>query len=119
MVSADNGRQAGPYPRLWAEEAFRAVRRAEHAWQLARAAQRSAANSLDNSAASHERTANVYEKAAERGDLRRDERRERAARHRGFALEDRRIAERLRQMAAVGFVVFVGDPGGVPDGPQN
>ncbi|MCV7089502.1 hypothetical protein [Mycobacterium interjectum] len=103
MVSADNGLQAEPDLEVWgAEDALRAGQRAEHAWLLARAAQRSAANSLDHSAASHERTADVYDEAAERNNPGAGEYRQHAARHREFAQEDRLMAQRLRQMADAG-----------------
>jgi hypothetical protein len=82
-----------------AEQAFRASQRAELARRDVRAAQRSAAASLDGSADSHERTANAYAEAAERGDRRKDDCLEHAARHRAFAQEDRQMAERLRRMA--------------------
>jgi hypothetical protein len=111
MVDEFYGLMAEPDRRVWgAEQAFHAVRRAEQARQLARAAQRSAAHSLDNSADSHERTANAYDQAAEHRALREDEYREHAARHREFAEEDRRMAERLRRMADVGPTGFMSDP---------
>ncbi len=102
MVSAGNGLQAEPDLQVWgAEDALRTGRRAEHAWLLARAAQRSAANSLDNSADSHERTAHAYDEVAKYGDEREHEYQEHAARHREFAQADRQMAQRLRQMADV------------------
>lgn len=54
------------------------------------------AESLDKSAGSHDRTAKAFEEAAERSDRHKDEYGERAARHRGFAREDRRMAQLLR-----------------------
>ena len=100
MVNSYGGLQAEPDRRPWgAEEAWRAVQRAEQAGRKARASQRSAANSLDHSADSHERTAKVYEDAAEHGGLRKDEYLQHAARHREFAHEDRQMAERMRQLA--------------------
>jgi hypothetical protein len=60
-------------------------------------AQRSAAESFEKSAGSHDQIARSYEKLAELGEG--DEYLQRAARHRAFAHEDRRIAERLRRMA--------------------
>jgi hypothetical protein len=59
--------------------------------------QRSAAESFEKSAGSHDRIARSYEKLAELGEG--DEYLERAARHHALAHEDRRIAERLRRMA--------------------
>jgi hypothetical protein len=81
-----------------AEQASGARQRAERVWLRARAAQRSAAESMEKSAASQEQTARSYEAAALhcRG---RDKYWERAARHREFAQEDREMAERLRRMA--------------------
>ncbi len=108
-MSADNGLQAEPDLQVWdAVDAFRTGQRAERAWLLARAAQRSAAKSLDCSADSHERTANAYDEAAERNTIasESDEYREHAAVHREFAREDRQIAERLRRMAEVGPMGF-------------
>jgi hypothetical protein len=86
-----------PHARL-AEQAVHAVQRADQALLQATAAQRSAADSLQRSAESHERTAISYELAAERSGqeliyL------QHAARHRAYADEDRRMAERLRQVA--------------------
>ncbi len=107
MSSADNGLQAEPDLQVWdANDAFRTGQRVERAWLLARAAQRSAARSLDDSADSHERTADGYDKAVKHGGLQWDECREHAAIHRAFAREDRRMAQRLRQMADVGPMGF-------------
>ncbi|HTY30087.1 hypothetical protein [Mycobacterium sp.] len=107
MVRPDNGLQAEPDLQVWAAvDAFRTGQRAERAWLLARAAQRSAAKSLDNSADSHERTANAYDEAAEHNSLASDEYRQHAAHHRKFAREDRRMAKRLRRMADVGPMGF-------------
>lgn len=107
MTSADNGLQAEPDLQVWgAEDAFRSGQRAESAWLLARAAQRSAATSLDHSADSHERTAHAYDEAAGHEGRHCDECREHAAIHRAFAREDRRMAERLRQMAEAGPMGF-------------
>ncbi len=109
MLSADNGLQAEPDLQVWsAQDALRAGERAAHAWLLARAAQRSAANSLDNSADSHERTANAYDETAERNTVGGDEYRQHAAIHREFAREDRQMAQRLRHMADVGPMGFAG-----------
>ena len=102
LVNADNGLLAQPDRPPWtAEEAFVAIQRAEQARRQMRAAQRSAANSMDDSAASRERTAKAYEEAAEHRDLRDDEYLEHAARHREFAREDRLMPERLRRMAEI------------------
>jgi hypothetical protein len=102
MVDADNGRLAQPDRRPWgADEAVRAVHRAEQARRQVNAAQRAAADSLDASAASHERTAKAYQESAEHRDRRDDEYLDHAARHRSFAEEDRRMATRLRRMAEI------------------
>jgi hypothetical protein len=57
---------------------------------------------MDKSADSHERTAKAYEEAAEHSVLSKDEYLRHAARHRDYAREDRRMAERLRRMADSG-----------------
>lgn len=107
MNSAENGLQAAPDLQVWvADDAFRTGQRAERAWLLARAAQRSAAKSLDDSADSHERTADAYDEAVKHGGRQWDGYGEHAAIHRAFALEDRRMAQRLRQMADVGPMGF-------------
>ncbi|ORV94550.1 hypothetical protein AWC11_03730 [Mycobacterium interjectum] len=109
MVSADDGLHAEPYLQVWgAEDALRAGQRAERAWLLARAAQRSAATSLDHSAASHERAAGAYDQAAARNNPGADEYRRHAARHREFAQQDRLMARRLRHMADDGPMGFAG-----------
>ena len=101
MTNTQSDHQAALDPYLWAEgQAFRAVHRAEQARERVRVAQRSAADSLEKSAASQERAANVYEEAAEQRDpVDREECQEHAARHHAFAQEDRRIAQQLRRMA--------------------
>jgi hypothetical protein len=109
MVSADNGLQAEPDLQVWgANDALRTGQRAERAWRLARAAQRSAARSFDHSADSHERTADAYEEAVKHGGRQGDECRQHAARHREFAREDRLMARRLRRMADTGPMGFAG-----------
>ncbi len=109
MISADNGLQAEPDLQVWdANDALRTGQRAERAWRLARAAQRSAAKSFDHSAESHERTADAYDEAVKHGGRQGDECRAHAAIHRAFAWEDRRMAQRLRQMADVGPMGFAG-----------
>jgi hypothetical protein len=80
-----------------AEQAVHAGARADQALQQAKAAQRSAADSLQRSAESHERTAVSYELAAERSDQQ-GMYLQHAARHRAYANEDRQMAERLRQV---------------------
>lgn len=102
MVNADNGLLAQPDRPPWgAEQAILAIQRAERGRRQVMAAQRSAADSVDESAASHERTAKAYEKAAEHRDRPDDEYLQHAARHREFAQEDRQMAERLRRMAEI------------------
>jgi urocanate hydratase len=80
------------------EEAAYVARRAEGLRQQVRAAQRSAADSLDRSAVSQDRAARIYEQLADNRE-RGDEYSEHAARHRQFAREDRVMAQRLREMA--------------------
>jgi hypothetical protein len=102
MVNADNGFLAQPDRPPWgAEQAILAIQRAERGRRQVMAAQRSAADSVDESAASHERTAKAYEKAAEHRDRPDDEYLQHAARHHAFAQEDRQMAERLRRMAEI------------------
>lgn len=109
MASTDNGLQAEPDLQVWcADDAFRAGQRADRAWLLARAAQRSAATSFDHSATSHERTADAYDEAVKHGGRQGDECREHAARHREYAQDDRRMAQRLRRMADIGPMGFAG-----------
>lgn len=109
MLRADNGLQAEPDLQVWsANDAFRTGERAERAWLLARAAQRSAADSLDDSADSHEHTADAYDEAVKQGGRHQDEYRDHAAIYRAFAREDRRMAQRLRRMADVGRMGFAG-----------
>lgn len=80
------------------EEAIRAGQRAAEALRKAKGAQRSAAESLGRSAEAHDRTAEAYEDAADHCvGLEQDEFRARAARHRGFAREDRQIAQKMRE----------------------
>ena len=113
MTHTENGHEAEFDPhRRAAEQAFRAGQRAQQERREAREAQRSAADSLDKSADSHQRTAKAYEKAAEYGDRHRDGFLEAAARHRGFAQQDRCMAQQLRQMAE-------GDSTGNPARPSN
>ncbi|WP_445168793.1 hypothetical protein ACTXG7_05380 [Mycolicibacterium sp. Dal123E01] len=64
-----------------------------------RTAQQSAADSLDRSADSHDRLADSYDGLAS-SSAARDDYGLNARRHRQFAFEDRRIAGRLRRMAA-------------------
>lgn len=71
--------------------------RIQNTRQRTKVAQRCAAQSFDKSACSHDRTAKSYEEMAELGEG--NQYLERAARHREFAHEDRRIADRLRRMA--------------------
>ena len=99
MAHRDSNLEAKPERDLKAavEHTFRLVQQVEQMRQRTKAAQRSAAESFEKSADSHDRTAKSYEKLAELGEG--DEYLERAARHRGFAQEDRQIAERLRRMA--------------------
>ena len=83
------------------EQVILTRQRADRVWDRARAAQRSAADSLERSAQSHERVANSYEITAESSE-RPDKWRKHAACHREFAQEDHRMAERLRRMAGGG-----------------
>jgi hypothetical protein len=94
MDGTDSSPDAKSNPHL---QAVAELFRIEQALQQTKAAQRSAAESFEKSADSHDRAAKSYEKLAELGEG--DEYLERAARHRGFAQEDRQIAERLRRMA--------------------
>jgi hypothetical protein len=99
--------QGAPEFHLFAvQQVFLCGERIDRALRQLRAAQRSAADSLARSAASHERTAQSYLGAAEKSD-RRAEYLQHAALHREFAQEDRRMADRLRRMAE-------GDPTGRP-----
>ena len=83
------------------ERASHAVQQAELAQGRLRAAQLSAADSLDRSADSHERLVRVYEQVSELDDpVDREERQERAARHRMYAEDDHWIAQQLREMAS-------------------
>ena len=100
MANLGNGPEAKYEPQLQAAgQALRASQGAERARRQAKAAQRSAARSLEKSADSQDQTAKAYEEAAEYSVRRRNEFLEAAARHRGFAQEDRRMAQELRQMA--------------------
>lgn len=83
---------SNPHLRGVGDLIFRASQQVE---QLRRTkmAQRSAAESFEKSADSHDRAARSYEKLAELGEG--NEYLQRAARHREFAQEDRRIAKRL------------------------
>jgi hypothetical protein len=103
MVYPSSGHEAEPVHQPWsAEAASRIGMRAEQAFLRARAAQRSAVTSLDQSANSQDRTAKAFEDAAEgeRREPRRDKYLAYAARHREFAQEDRAMADRLRRIAS-------------------
>lgn len=85
-------------------QAVLAGQRAEHARQAAEVAGRlaadsvrAAAESLALSADSQDRTAQAFEEAADRGGPRGAFLRAHAAEHRRFAVQDRRMAEELRQ----------------------
>jgi hypothetical protein len=78
--------------------------RIEWARHKANAAQQSAAASMRKSAESQDRIAKMYEERAEHGLLHddvveHDDDLDHAARHRQFAKDDRRMAERLQQNA--------------------
>src|SRR6516162_3071148 len=100
MVYPDFGMQIeGDAQLRAAQRAFHASERAERARRDAHSAQRSAAGSFDKSADSHERTAKAFEEAAEHCATGKDGYRQQAAHQREFAVEDRRMAQRLRDMA--------------------
>ena len=101
MTHTHSGPEVALDPNLWAAgQALRAVQRAERVRDRVRVAQRSAADSLEKSAASQEQAAKVYEEAAEHRDSAdREEYLEHAARHREFAREDRQMAQQMRQLA--------------------
>ena len=80
-------------------EVLRVELQVEQARRRARAAERSAAESFHRSAAMQDEIAQAYETFDEHSAH--DDYRWHAERHRDFAQEDRRIAERLREMAEV------------------
>lgn len=87
------------------EQIFRVAQRVETMRRQAGEAQQAAADSFDKSADSHDRTASSYEKLANRATYQNDYL-EHAARHRDYAQEDHRIAQRLRQISE--YVLVVG-----------
>jgi hypothetical protein len=103
-ITSGKARPEGdPYRRI-AERAFGVDQYIERVRQKATAAQRSAAASMRKSAESQDRIAKMYQDRAEHGlfhadALDRDDDLEHAARHRQFAQDDRRMAERLHQIA--------------------
>lgn len=100
MSRSDGNLEATPDVELRAamEDASRVGGRVEQVRRQTKAAQRSAAESFDQSADCHDRTATSYERLAE-ARVCGDDYRGHAARHREFAREDRRLAARLRRMA--------------------
>lgn len=93
------GGEPDPHLQAAGEHVFRLSQRVEQTRRQTKIAQRSAAESFEKSAASHDRTARSYEKLAELRECGGAEYRQHAARHLEFAHEDRRIAEQLRRMA--------------------
>ena len=82
-----------------AEQASVVDLRVERARHKAIAARRSAAASLRGSAESHERAAKMHDERAKGGLFDEDDEQNHARRHRRFAQDDRRIAERARHSA--------------------
>ncbi|GAB1815049.1 hypothetical protein [Mycobacterium sp. MUNTM1] len=82
---------------LAGQRAEQARQAADGAGRLAADSVQAAAESLALSAASQDRTAQAFEDAADRGGRRGAFLRTRAAEHRKFAEQDRRMAEELRQ----------------------
>ena len=98
-----------------AEQVAEVGERVERVRQEANAAQRSAAASMRKSAASQDRIAKMYQERAGHGLFRddaveRDHDLDHAARHRQFAEDDRRMAERSRQKPASAIATVLGVP---------
>jgi len=103
ITSGNTRPERDPYRRI-AEQASEVNRRVERARQMANAAQRSAAASMRKSAESQDRIANMYQERAEHGlfhddAVDHDDDLDRAARHRQFAQDDRRMAAQSQQDA--------------------
>jgi hypothetical protein len=89
--------KSNPHPAALDEYVLRASQQIQQMRRQTKVAQRAAAESFEKSAGTHDRIVSSYEKLAEFGEG--EQYLERATRHREFAHEDRRIAERLRRMA--------------------
>ena len=104
MTHANGGAQSDRgLDRRVAEQATEVDQRIERARRTVNAAQRSAAASMRRSAESQDRIATMYQERAEHGlhddAVDHDDDLDHAARHRQFAQDDRRMAERARQSA--------------------